>query len=108
MMPIQHLFASLGADSPYQLVLNPYMDMHGLATKMLKFAEYYDVDVSGFDLTVPKAILDAAAVLNERFTQAGQALSNVIDSFFLTVSSTSVIGGKTLFTRQRGVPSGIT
>ena len=59
MMPIQQAFTSLGAGSPYQLVMNPYVDMHGLAMQMLKYTSFYDVDVSGFDLTVPKIVLDA-------------------------------------------------
>ena len=35
-------------------------------------------------------------------------LSNMFDMFFLTVSSSSVVVGKTLFSRHGGVPSGIT
>ena len=61
MMPIQTAFISLGAKSPYQLVLNPYTEMNGLAEMMLRFESHYDIGVSGFDLTVPKLILDCAA-----------------------------------------------
>ena len=95
MMPIQQAFVTLSSESPYHLVMNPYTDMHGLAIKMLKYDAYYDIDVSGFDLTVPKAILDAAASFSKTFTGAGQTLSNMIDSFFLTVASTPVISGIT-------------
>ena len=108
MMPIQQAFVKVVSDSPYQLVMNPYVDMRGLAMTMLKYDSFYDVDVSGFDLTVPKAILDAVSSVNKTITGAGQVLSNMLDSFFLTVSSTPVIAGKTLFSRQSGVPSGIT
>ena len=107
MMPIQVLFTALGAESPYQLVLNPYTEMYGLATWMLRFSSYYDVDVSGFDLTVSKAILDAVSAFNKHFATAGQVLSNLFDAFFLTVSSSPVVAGKTLFSRHGGVPSGI-
>ena len=62
-------FTALGAESPYQLVLNPYSEMHGLATRMLRVSSY-EVDVSGFDLTVPKAILDAVSAFNKCFTTA--------------------------------------
>ena len=88
--------------------MNPYVDMHGLAMKMLKYDNFYDVDVLGFDLTVLKAILDAVSLFNKTLTGAGQVLSNMFDSFFLTVSSTPVMAGKTLSSRQSGVPSGIT
>ena len=108
MMPIQEAFVRLASDSPYQLVFNPYTDMHGLAMKMLTYDSYYDVDVSGFDLTVPKVVLDAVSVFNKTKMGAEQVLLNMFDSFFLTVSSTPVIAGKTLFSRQSGVPSGIT
>ena len=95
MMPIQQAFVTLSSESPYHLVMNPYTDMHGLAIKMLKYDAYYDIDVSGFDLTGPKANLDAAASFSKTFTGAGQTLSNMIDSFFLTVASTPVISGIT-------------
>ena len=75
MMPIQQAFVKVVSDSPYQLVMNPYVDMHGLAMKMLKYDSFYDVGVSGFDLTVPKAILDAVSSFNKTITGAGQVLS---------------------------------
>ena len=106
MMPIQTTVNCLGAESPYQLVLNPYIEMNGLATRMMRFTSYYDVDVSGFDLTVPKVILDDVAAFNKWFTTARQALSNLFDSFFLMVLSSPVIAGKALMSRHGGVPSG--
>ena len=106
MMPIQTVFTSLGAKSPYHLVLNPYSDMNGLAEMLLKFDLHYDVDVSGFDLTVPKSLLECAGVFNKRFTSTGNVLSNMIDMFFLTVSSSPVVAGKTLLVGMEVSPWG--
>ena len=55
--------------------------MNGLAGMLLQFESHYDVDVSRFDLTVPKVILECAAPSNKRFTSAGSVLSNMIDMF---------------------------
>ena len=82
--------------------------MNGLAEMLLKYNQHYDVDVSGFDLTVPKRILECVAAFNKRFTDAGDVLSNMLDAFFMTVSSSPVIASKTLLARHGGVPSGIT
>ena len=97
MMPIQTAFTCLGAKSPYQVVLNPYTKMNGLAEMVLKVEAHYDVGVSGFDLTVPKLIVDCVAACNKRFTGAGNVLSNMFDKFFLTVSSSPVVAGKTFY-----------
>ena len=82
--------------------------MNGLAEMLLKHNCQYDVDVSGFDLTVPKLILESVSAFNKRFTDAGDVLSNMLDAFFMAVSSSPVIAGKTLLARHGGVSSGIT
>ena len=107
MQPLQQLFAALKAESPFQLCMNPLVDFHHTATKLLNFPYHYGLDVSSCDLTLPEVLLGSVRVFFNNVIDAGDVLRNILTGIMSNVQSCPSLCGEAFLTRDSGVPSGI-
>ncbi|APG78500.1 hypothetical protein [Wenzhou picorna-like virus 46] len=107
MYPMQQAFTALGANSPFQLEMDPLVETHQLVKKLMTFDEHYDLDASAFDLTVPETMLIAAGKFLQGFSRSQKVLKQMLETCFATISYNPVLCGSTLMTKDAGVGSGI-